>query len=186
MSGTTTVSASASDNVGVVGVQFKLDGNNLGAEVGSPPYSVSWNTTTATAGSHTLTAVARDAAGNSATSTPVTVTVDNSAPPPPTTVLLGDQALEANVDSNAAGQAEAFRTTAVSSGMLVQLNIYVDATSTATSLLVGVYSDSGGHPGNLIASGTLSTPVKGAWNQVSVSSGAITNGSAYWVGSSLR
>ena len=181
VSGTTTVSASASDNVGVVGVQFKLDGNNLGAEVGSPPYSVSWNTTTATAGSHTLTAVARDAAGNSATSTPVTVTVDNSTPPPPTTVLLGDQALETNVDSNAAGQAEAFRTTAVATGTVVQANVYIDATSTATSFLLGIYSDSGGHPGNLIASGSLATPVKGAWNQLSVSSGSITNGSAYWI-----
>src|SRR5205807_68881 len=33
VAGTITVSASASDNVGVVGVQFKLDGANLGAEV---------------------------------------------------------------------------------------------------------------------------------------------------------
>ena len=32
VSGTVPVSATASDNVGVVGVQFKLDGANLGAE----------------------------------------------------------------------------------------------------------------------------------------------------------
>ena len=36
-----TVSASASDNVGVAGVQFKLDGANLGAEDTSAPYSIS-------------------------------------------------------------------------------------------------------------------------------------------------
>jgi hypothetical protein len=77
VSGTTTVSASASDNVGVVGVQFKLDGANLGAEVTTAPYSISWNTTTASNGSHTLTAVARDAAGNTTTSAAVTVTVSN-------------------------------------------------------------------------------------------------------------
>src|SRR6185295_2123415 len=50
LSGTTTVSASASDNVGgtgVAGVQFKLDGANLGAEDTSAPYSVSWDTTAA-------------------------------------------------------------------------------------------------------------------------------------------
>ena len=41
------------------------------------PYGVSWNTTTATNGTHTLTARARDAAGNTTTSTTVTVTVDN-------------------------------------------------------------------------------------------------------------
>ncbi len=75
-----TVSANASDNVGVSGVQFKLDGANLGAEDTTSPYSVTWNSTTAANGSHTLTAVARDAAGNMATSAGVSVTVDNPAP----------------------------------------------------------------------------------------------------------
>jgi len=82
VSGTISVSADASDNVGVAGVQFKLDGAPLGAEDTSAPYSVPWDTTTATNGSHTLTAVARDAAGNTATSAPVAVTVANLAPPP--------------------------------------------------------------------------------------------------------
>src|SRR5258708_5707746 len=84
ISGTTSVTASASDNVGVVGVQFRIDGANFGAEDTSAPYSVSWNTTGAANGSHTITAVARDAAGNRTTSAPVTVTVSN-APPPDTT-----------------------------------------------------------------------------------------------------
>src|SRR5262249_19210661 len=75
VSGTITVSASASDNVAVAGVQFKLDGANLGAEDTSSPYSVSWTTTTVANGTHTLTAVARDAAGNTATATSVSVTV---------------------------------------------------------------------------------------------------------------
>ncbi len=57
----------------VQGVQFKLDGNNLGAEDTSAAYSVSRNTTTTSNGSRTLTAVARDAAGNSATSGAVAV-----------------------------------------------------------------------------------------------------------------
>src|SRR5207244_2330214 len=80
ISGTVTVSASATDNVGVVGLQFKLDGANLGAEVTAAPYAISWNTTGATNGSHTLTAIARDAAGNTATSSAVSVTVDNAPP----------------------------------------------------------------------------------------------------------
>jgi hypothetical protein len=67
----------------VAGVQFRLDGANLGAEDTTSPYSVSWNTTTATNGTHTLTAVARDAAGNSTTWAGVTVTVSNDTPPPP-------------------------------------------------------------------------------------------------------
>src|SRR6185437_9231583 len=64
VSGAVTVSATASDNVGVVGVQFLLDGANLGAEDTTSPYSVSWNSATVSNGSHTLSARARDAAGN--------------------------------------------------------------------------------------------------------------------------
>ena len=69
-----TVSATASDNVGVVGVQFKLDGANLGAEDTTSPYSVTWNSTTAANGSHTLTALARDAV-NTTLSAGISVTV---------------------------------------------------------------------------------------------------------------
>jgi hypothetical protein len=87
VSNTVTVSANASDNVGVAGVQFFLDGANLGAEDTAAPYSVSWNTTAATNGSHTLTACARDAAGNQTTSSPITVTVSNTTTPPPSGIL---------------------------------------------------------------------------------------------------
>jgi len=78
--GTINVTANASDNVGVVGVQFYLDGVALSSQDTASPYSISWNTTTAGNGSHTLTAKASDAAGNSTTSTAISVTVDNSAP----------------------------------------------------------------------------------------------------------
>src|SRR5438552_4619503 len=88
VAGTISVTASASDNVGVVGVQFLLDGLNAGAEVTAAPYSVSWNTTTASNGSHSLTAVARDAAGNRATSVAVAVTVSNGAPPDTTPPMV--------------------------------------------------------------------------------------------------
>ena len=81
VSGTISVTANATDAIGVSGVQFRLDGAVLGAEDASNPYSVSWNTATATNATHTLTAVARDAAGNSTTSATVTVTVSNVAPP---------------------------------------------------------------------------------------------------------
>jgi hypothetical protein len=78
VSGTVAVSANASDNVGVVGVQFKLDGANLGSEDTNSPFSINWSTTSASNGSHSLTAVARDAAGNTTTSSAVAVTVANS------------------------------------------------------------------------------------------------------------
>ena len=47
------MSANATDAVGVSGVQFKLDGANLGAEVSAAPYVISWNTTLSTDGTHT-------------------------------------------------------------------------------------------------------------------------------------
>ncbi len=78
VSGTVALSANAYDNVGVAGVQFKLDGVNLDSEDIYSPYSAIWNTTQAANSSHTLTAVARDVAGNIAVSQPVTVTVLNS------------------------------------------------------------------------------------------------------------
>jgi lysophospholipase L1-like esterase/chitodextrinase len=73
------VSAGAADNVAVAGVQFKLDGVNLGAEDTSAPYTINWNTTSASNGAHTLTAVARDPSNNTTTSSGVTVTVANAA-----------------------------------------------------------------------------------------------------------
>ncbi len=58
----------AADNVGVYGVQFKLDGAELGVEDLTAPYSVDWDTTTARQRlTRRSTAVARDAAGNETT-----------------------------------------------------------------------------------------------------------------------
>ncbi|MFI5251257.1 MAG: Ig-like domain-containing protein [Bacteroidota bacterium] len=73
-----TITAQATDNVGVAGVQFKLNGSNLGSEVASPPYSYLWNTTTQTNGSYTISAVARDAAGNKSSAS-ITVNINNNA-----------------------------------------------------------------------------------------------------------
>jgi hypothetical protein len=76
-----TVSANATDDVAVAGVQFKLDGANLGAELTSPPYTITWDASAALIGAHTLTAIARDAANNRTTSAAVNVTVAEPTPP---------------------------------------------------------------------------------------------------------
>ena len=65
------------DDVGVAGVSFFVDGEAVGAEDTSAPYSVTWATTAATNGSHADRRRARDAAGNVTTSTAVAVTVSN-------------------------------------------------------------------------------------------------------------
>ena len=73
VSGSVTIAAAASDNVGVTGVQFRVDGANLGAADTTAPFSTVWNTFGFASGNHTLTAVASDAAGNATTSAPVAV-----------------------------------------------------------------------------------------------------------------
>jgi len=59
-------------------VQILLDGVAVGTEQTGPSYSLSWNTTTVTNGIHTLSARARDAAGNTTVSPNVSVTISNS------------------------------------------------------------------------------------------------------------
>jgi glucose/arabinose dehydrogenase len=72
------VTADASDNVGVAGVQFLVDGVATGLEDTIAPYGLSWDTRTVANGAHTLTARARDTSGNTALSAPVTVNVANA------------------------------------------------------------------------------------------------------------
>ncbi|MEY2401936.1 MAG: hypothetical protein QOJ08_2047 [Ilumatobacteraceae bacterium] len=96
------VSANASDDVGVVGVQFRVDGVNLGAEDVTAPYSVTWDTTAGTNGTHSLTAVARDAAGNKTTSSVTSVNVNNVVPDTTApTVALTAPAAAATVSGSA-------------------------------------------------------------------------------------
>ena len=76
-SGTITMSANASDNVGVTMVEFYVD-NVLKATSNSAPYSAALNSTTLTNGTHSLVAKAYDAAGNIGTSTALPFTVNNT------------------------------------------------------------------------------------------------------------
>jgi hypothetical protein len=94
VAGTVTIQAQAADDVGVVGVQFKVDGTNLSAEDTTAPYSISWNTLNYSDTTHTITAVARDAAGNSTTSSSVTVTVSNQATNTPAHIVLNPSSLQ--------------------------------------------------------------------------------------------
>ena len=81
VAGIVSVLASATDDIGVVGVQFKVDGAPIGDEDIEAPYQVLWNTAGATNGSHVLSAVARDAAGHeTSASVGVTVANDHGAP----------------------------------------------------------------------------------------------------------
>jgi len=72
------LNAAATSTVGIANVQFTLDGNPLGSAISNGPYSLNWDSTTVTNGSHAITAIATDVDGNSTNSTPITVMVDNS------------------------------------------------------------------------------------------------------------
>lgn len=79
VTGAVVVTADASDNAGIAGVQFKLDGEAMGAEIAAAPYEYAWDTTGAGIGEHTIHAVARDDSGNTAASAPITVFVQRAA-----------------------------------------------------------------------------------------------------------
>jgi hypothetical protein len=75
-SGTITLAATANDNVGVTNVEFYVDGVLKGADA-SNPYSLALDSNTLSNATHSLVAKAYDAAGNSASSTAVSFTVNN-------------------------------------------------------------------------------------------------------------
>src|SRR5450830_1358594 len=77
-SGTLTLSAKASDNVGVSKVEFYVDGALKGSDTTSP-YSMTLASSTLSNGSHSLVAKAYDAAGNVGSSSTVSFSVNNAA-----------------------------------------------------------------------------------------------------------
>jgi hypothetical protein len=127
------VSASASDTVGVAGVQFLLDGTTpIGGEVTAPPYSVVWDTTTTTLTGHMLSARARDGAGNFATSAAINVTVITPPALAIDATAFGDQP-----SSNATTvTTQSFSTTA--SNELLLAFISADYLSGASTTVTGV------------------------------------------------
>ena len=76
VSGSVTLTATASDAGGIAHVQFRVDGANVGAADTTSPYSTTWDTSGLAPGSsHVIRAVAQDNAGNTTTSGDVTVTI---------------------------------------------------------------------------------------------------------------
>ena len=79
LSGTVSLAATASDNVAVQSVQFRVDGANIGSPDTTSPFQLNWNTATARDGLHSLTAVVRDASGNTTTSAPRNTAIHNTS-----------------------------------------------------------------------------------------------------------
>jgi len=78
-SGTLTLSATATDDVGVTNVEFYIDDVLRGSD-NTAPHSIAYNSIPLGNGPHTLSARAFDAAGNNATSSEVDFSINNVAP----------------------------------------------------------------------------------------------------------
>jgi hypothetical protein len=146
--GTATITASASDNVGVSKVEFYENGVLL-SSTNVAPYSFSWNTASVANGSFTLTAKAYDAAGNVGQSSNVAVTVkntvsDTTAP----TVSISSPAANATVSGTATVAATASDTVGVS-----KVEFYVNGALKATD---------------------TASPYSFSWNTTSLTNGTFT------------
>ena len=95
VSGTVTVSAVATDDAGVVQVDFFANGAPIGSDT-TVPFDVQWVTTSFANGDHALTATARDAAGNSTNSAPLTVTVLNDSQAPTVSITSPEDGDDVN------------------------------------------------------------------------------------------
>jgi hypothetical protein len=92
ISGLAQLTATASADVTTV--KFYIDGpQTMLGQATSSPWSIAVNTTAISNGTHTLIAMASNQSGNQTTSSPLSITVQNSGPPPPAT-------LPANLNTN--------------------------------------------------------------------------------------
>jgi len=96
-------------------------------------------------------------------------------------LIVGNKVLEPKVDSAAKGRAEAFKTTALKSGTVNAIQVYLEANTLTKMLVAGIYSDNSGHPGTLLAQGKLSTVKPGATNTVTLPAKALIANKPYWI-----
>lgn len=156
VSGTITISASATDNVGVTSVDFLIDNTLLGTDTAAP-YSISWDTRTVANALHSITATARDAANNAGSHT-ISVTVGNDIQPPTAPSLLTATAVSSSQIN--LGWTASTDNVGVTGYQVFRDNAQV-ATVTGTS-----YSDTGRSPSTIYnyfikafdATGNLSPP----------------------------
>jgi hypothetical protein len=80
ITGITALSALATDNMGIAGVQFFVDSTPVAAEDTTTPYSLVWDTASIANGTHSVRAIARDTSNNVTVSPAITFTTSNLSP----------------------------------------------------------------------------------------------------------
>lgn len=126
ISGATTVTATATDDVAVASVGFAVDGSVV-ATSRTAPYATSIDAGSLSAGTHTLTAIATDTSSNATTSATVHVTVASS--PPPTqcaAVAAGNTELSTNLslETNQTGWTGTYNSTSLNTRVQVSGGSY--------------------------------------------------------------
>ena len=130
VSGTVTVTASASDNVGVTAVTISVDGTALCVD-NTAPYSCSWDTTKTPNASHKISATATDAAGNKGTAAEISVTVNNLPPDttPPSAWFITPAASPATITGQYTVQVRAS-----DNRQLSLIELFIDSTNNRVAL----------------------------------------------------
>jgi hypothetical protein len=127
VSGTISVTVSASDNIGVSSVSLSVDGVSLATDVASP-YTFTWNTTGLANGTHTLGALAADAAGNTAVAS-ISVMVNNTVDSSPPTIRI----LSPTDGSPVSGMVSVMVSTSDDASLVTRVELYVDGVLRTTS-----------------------------------------------------
>jgi thermitase len=144
VSGTVAISVNATDNVGVAKVDLRINGSVVASDTISP-YQYSWNSATLANGTVTVTAVAYDAAGNSAVSAPVSLNVSNA-----TLVITSDTTPPSVVITSPTDGSVVFGTVAVRTS--------ASDNSGAAGITQALYIDS------VLKATVIGTPLSYNWN----------------------
>jgi hypothetical protein len=168
VSGTVSLTAAATDNVGVTKVEFYVDGALL-ATSSAAPYSASWNTTSYTHNSlHTLKTKAYDASGNIGTSSVINVTVAD--------VIAPTASLTSPVNGSTVPKNKATTITATASDIsgISKVEFYVDGALKSTDT-TSPYSYSWAVPAKAGVKYSLMVKAYDAANNTSTSSVSVTS-----------
>src|ERR1700731_2085202 len=101
VSGTISVSGTASDTVSISSVQVAVDGGSYANASGTSNWTFGLNTASLSNGAHSLSAKTTDAAGISATSSPLSLTVNNGTTASDCTLFASPSGNDANSGSSA-------------------------------------------------------------------------------------
>ncbi len=182
VSGTISVSGTASDSVSISSVQVAVDGGSYSNASGTNNWSFGLNTASLSNGAHSLSAKTTDAAGISATSSPLPVTVNNGTTASDCTLFASPSGNDANSGSSSSAPKTFTGAAAVTQpGSVVCLlggtynlsSTFYPPTSGSPSSWI-VYKNYGNSPVNLVwTAGAIAQPM------FKFGSGTFPSGPAY-------